>query len=152
LKLEVKSVALLDFIKNRNTSQQQSVANKSQEQKPETAKEMYAREASRDDTNRKPVNEIPEADKAAAKAAGERLDKATQHLRENAPSQPGDSGGSREAVRQNMTGQDKTVPALSPTSAQTGQPATEKPPSKEPQTPEKGRAQTMPRPRPSWER
>jgi len=39
-------MALLDFIKNRQT-QQQSVT-KSQQPKPETAKEMYTREAAQE--------------------------------------------------------------------------------------------------------
>ena len=38
-------MAFLDFMKNRNAAQQQSVANKPQEQKPETAKEMHTRQA-----------------------------------------------------------------------------------------------------------
>jgi hypothetical protein len=58
-----------------------------------------------------------------------------------------------------MASQDKTTPALSPTSAQAGQPATEKnaPASSNEsaktldKTPARA-PQTMPRPRPSWER
>jgi hypothetical protein len=40
-------MAMLDWIKNRNASQQQSAAEKSPDAKPENAKQMYTREAAR---------------------------------------------------------------------------------------------------------
>lgn len=153
-------MALLDFINNRNATQQQP-ANKSQEQKPETAKEMYTRQAGQDRANEKPLHQMPPNEQAKLESIKATLEKATQHRDHGAHtpgSAQGDSAGNREAVRQNMTGQDKTAPALSPTSVQVGQttgkdaqaPSNESPT----KTPDKtdGRAQTMPRPRPSWER
>jgi hypothetical protein len=155
-------MAFLDFIKNRNASQQQSVANKSQEQKPETAKEMYSRQAAQERADRKPVEQIPQADKAAAKSVGERIDKATQHLREQRPAQssPGDSASSPEPMRQNMMNQDKAAPALTPTSAQAGTPAVDKAapeaskgaPAKTQEKPAQRAPQSVPRRPPSWER
>jgi hypothetical protein len=63
-------------------------------------------------------------------------------------------------MRQNMTGQDKAAPALTPTSAQAGQPSTEKKvpspsnnaPAKAPQKDGARSPQTVPRRPPSWER
>jgi hypothetical protein len=69
-----------------------------------------------------------------------------------------DATGHREALPQNMMGQDKTAPALSPTDARTGRTAegNAPAPSNETQarTPERSasRPQTLARPRPSWER
>jgi hypothetical protein len=148
---------LLDYIKNRNASKQQSVAEKPQEQKPETAKEMYTREAAQEKANQNPIDRMPLDQQAKVEAVKGTLERATQHIEKsaNAPtSVPADNADNREAMRQNMTGQDKAAPALSPTSAQAGQPVTEKAPSKEPptKTQDQGRAQSLPRPRPSWER
>jgi len=154
-------MALLDFIKNRNASQQPSVAQKVSEQKPETAKEMYSRQAGQEKAAQKPLDQLPPDQQARAKAIGATLEKATQHVERIphiSPAGPGDNTGNQEALRQNQTGQDKTAPALSPTDAQTGRTAegNAPAPSKEApaKTPEKpaGRTQTLPRPRPSWER
>jgi hypothetical protein len=145
-------MALLDFIRNRNTSPQQAVANKPQEQKPETAKEMYARQAAQEKASQKTIADMPPAQRARMDAIKAELQKASQHIDGQAKAQPKmDTGGSREALRQNMTGQDKTAPALSPTSAQAGKPETEKTPAKETPKPTP-RPQTLPRPRPSGER
>ena len=144
-------MAFLDFIKYGNATQQ-TAANQSQ--KPETAKEMYTRQAAQEKPALKPLDQLPADQRAQVDAIKARLEKATQHIDKGAQAPaPADAGGSREAVRQNMTGQDKTAPALSPTSAQAGQPATEKSPqAKEPQEKAPARPQTLPRPRPSWER
>jgi hypothetical protein len=154
----------LDFIsKNRQTFQQEPVAKKTQEQKPDTAKEMYTRQSAQEKVNQKPREQLPQEQKAELAEVKARLEKATQHIGQNAPASspsPPDSASTPQPMRQNMTGQDKAAPALSPTSAQAGQPATEKnapEPSNESQakTPEKaaGRTQqTLPRPRASWER
>ena len=153
-------MALLDFIQNRNASQQRSVADKPQTPKPQTAKEMYSRQAAQQPANQKPMEQMPADQKAKVDAIKERLEKATQHIDKTAqsPAAPTDSMGNREALRQNMTGQGKTAPALSPTDARAGRAVEGNAPeqsSKSPaKTPEKSasRPQTLPRPRPSWER
>ena len=48
-------MAFLDWIKNGNAAPQQSVANKFQEQKPETAKEMYSRQDAQERAAAKPI-------------------------------------------------------------------------------------------------
>ena len=148
-------MAFLDFIKNR----QQPGAEQSQQQKPETAKEMYTRQAEQERAGQKPVQQLPDSEKSQARELGARLDKATQHLRQDAaPQTPAraDSTGSREPMRQKMMAQDEHAPALSPTSAQRGQTANEKSPSPatSEKTPEQSqqRPQTIARPTPSWER
>jgi hypothetical protein len=157
-------MALLDFMKDRKAGQQQAVANKSQEQKPQTAKEMYTQQDTQEKTNRRPArDDMPPDQQAKVETIKATLEKATQHADKSAQSPsptPADDTGSREALRQNMTGQDKAVPALSPTSAQAGQPATEKnTPGPSNETPAKTQEKqsgpvppTLPRPRPSWER
>jgi len=154
-------MALLDFMNKRKAAQQQSVANKSQEPKPETAKEMYTRQAGQEQTAR-PLDRMPPDQQAKVEGIKASLQKATQHIDKSAHSPsaaPADGNGSREAMRQNMTGQDKTAPALSPTSAQSGTTAEKNTPGQLNETPAKtqekapGRAQqTVPRPKPSWER
>jgi hypothetical protein len=119
---------------------------------------MYTREAAQEKANQTPVDRMPEEQRAKAREVAARLDKATSHnenLAKTPTPAPADAMGNREAMRQNMTGQDKTAPAMSPTSAQSGQPATEKDHSQQQEkAPGKqaGRSQTLPRPRPSWER
>jgi len=121
-------MALLDFIKNRQASEKTPAAGTPQQQrsdstKPQTAKEMYTREAANEKTSRNPVERMPEDQRAKAQEIGARLDNATNHLNQNAqtPSPaPADSASSPEASRQNMTNQDKAAPDLSPTSMQAG--------------------------------
>ncbi len=62
---------------------------------------------------------MPPDQQAKVEAIKARLEKATQHINKdaNTPSSAAPSDGNREAVRQNQTAQDKTAPALSPTSA-----------------------------------
>ena len=154
-------MGLLAWIRNRSAAQQQSVANKSQEHRPENAKRMYAREAAQEKANLTPRDRMPAGQQAKVDKIKATLERATRHIDRNgqthSPTQV-EANDSREAVRQNMTAQDKVAPALSPTSAQHGKTAQEKPStlSQEPpaKTPEKPRPgpQTLPRPRPSWER
>jgi len=154
-------MAFLDFIKNRD-GQRPAAEQQSQQQKPENAKEAHILKDAQDKAALKPVQQLPEAEKSQARDLGARLDKATQHIQQNAPVQtpaPTDSTSSPEPMRQNMTGQDKTAPDLSPTSAQMGQVGHEK----EAAAPSQGEAgktqqpgqqtsQTMARRPPSWER
>jgi hypothetical protein len=113
---------------------------------------MYTQEAANDKANRPRIERMPENQISKAREIGARLDAATRHLSQSAPSPsaaPADGATSPEPSRQNMMNQDKAAPALSPTSMQTGKTAPEKPLEK---TPEKSRPETLPRPRPSWER
>jgi|SRR5580658_6356126 hypothetical protein len=140
-------MALLDFMKNRNASQQQPVADKSQDLKLETAKEMYSREAAREKAAERPIT--PEI-KAQADRVMATIDKASQYLQpQSAPAAP--DGGTNAAQLQKQDHQEKARAALSPTdsaagktAAQDKEKAQEKPVSRSPQT--------VPRPRPSWER
>lgn len=139
-------MALLDFIK-RNAPQQQSVANKSQEQKPETAKEMYTREAVQEKAEQRPIT--PEV-KAQADRATAAMEKATQHVTPNSTPAPAE-GGTNNAQLQKQSHQDKAQSSMSPTdgaagitAAQEKQPAPEKT-THRPQ-------QTVARRPPSWER
>jgi hypothetical protein len=148
-------MAFLDFIKNRQASEPQPAAQKSQEQKPdaakpETAKEMYTREAAQEKANR--IAPTPDQ-KQRAQKIGEVLNKATQHRDQAAPARPDapDEGGTNDAQIQKQNQQGKTQEALSPTDdargqtvAQEQQPAPEK-------TTERAQ-QTVARRPPSWER
>jgi hypothetical protein len=144
-------MAFLDFMKNR-TQAQQPVSQTAQTQKPETAKPMYAQEEVNDKATRPRVERMSKDQLSKAQEIGARFEAATKHLNQNVPSPPAgpaDGATSPEPSRQNMMNQDKTAPALSPTSMQAGKTAPEKPAEK---TPEKGRPDTLPRPKPSWER
>lgn len=113
-------MAILDFLKNHQASQQQPVAEKSQEQKPETAKQMYGRQAAQEKAHQKPMSEMPPDQKAKVEAIKEKLESSTQQTERNDKplSHPSkDSGEGPEAARQKLNAQDKTAPALSPTSA-----------------------------------
>ena len=142
-------MAFLDFLKNRQAAQQQPVANKPQ---AETAKQMYTREAARETTN--PVDRLPAGEKVKVDRIKAVMEKATRHVDRNSlKPMPPDVAGTQEAMRHTMT--DKAAPALSPTSMQAGQreqgtPEAPKTPAKTPEKPV--RPQTVPRPRPSWER
>jgi len=145
-----------DWIPNRG---QQHVAEKPKAQKPQNAKQMYARQDGQEQANRTPLDRMPPEQRAQVDAIKAKLEKATQHIDGNAqrPSPASsDSDGGREAARQNMAGQEKTAPALSPTSVQAGKTAQEKPTSPSQETPRtdkrQSRPQTVPRPKPSWER
>jgi hypothetical protein len=82
-------------------------------------------------------------------------------MRESHPEQPSaaDSTGGREAMRQNMSNQDKAAPSLSPTSNQAGMTATKdaaarsnETPAKAPEKTPQRAPQTVQRRPPSWER
>jgi hypothetical protein len=154
-------MALLDFIKNRD-GQRPAAEQQSQQQKPENAKEWHNRRDAELTAAQKPIREISEVDQSKARELGARLDKATQEIQQNAPAStpaPADSTSSPEPMRQNMTGQEKSAPDLSPTSAQLGQTANEKAAAAPPQPeaektqqpgPQAGQSKTQ-RP-PTWER
>jgi hypothetical protein len=120
---------------------------------------MYTRQAAQDRAAQQPMDRMPPEQLAKVEAIKARLESATRHISpaESQAPNPADNSGSREAMRQNMTGQEKAAPALSPTSAQAGVTAQKSGPPPEERaakTPERPsvRQQTLPRPRPSWER
>lgn len=116
--------------------------------RPENAKQMYTRQAATEKTP--PVEQIPDKDKGAAKAIGERIDRMTQHLRNqlSEPSGQAGSGESPAAARQNMTGQETPQAALSPTDGRAG---TIDGQAKQPEQAKPSVKKTLPRPAPSWE-
>jgi hypothetical protein len=74
-------MAFLDFIKNR----QQASQEQSSQPKPETAREMYAREAQQERSNAKPVDQDMKPEQRAVMGEVQaKMRGATQHLNENA--------------------------------------------------------------------
>jgi len=141
-------MALLDFIKNRQESQQHSAAQTTQEQKPETAKEMYTRQDAQEKTASKSIT--PEI-KAQADRAMTTMNKASEHVQSPAKRTAPETGSAPQAQLQNQSRQDKSQEALSPTDGTAGKTAVqgkEKTPEKAPQRAQ----QTVPRTAPSWER
>ena len=123
-------MAFLDFIKNRQ-EQQPVGEQQSQQQQPETAKQMYSREAVEAKAAEKPVAQIPESDKASARDIGSRVEQYSQDRAGNAftgAPAPADSSAAPQAMRQDANGQDKSAPALSPTDGQVAKTALEKAP------------------------
>jgi hypothetical protein len=143
-------MALLDFLKNRNQTQH-PVAQTAQRPKPETAKQMYTREAAVEKATQGRVAALPDAQRARALGVGALINKATQHMHESRAqsAQPGDGMDNQAAMRQNMTGQERHSEALSPTGGHMGKTANERRPMN---TPSQGREKTLPRTSPSWER
>ena len=140
-------MALLDFIKNRNAAQQQSVANRPQEQNSETAKEMHTRQAAQEKAAERPIT--PEI-KAQADRAMATINKASEHLQpQPAPAAP--DGGSPAAHLQKQNHQENAQPALSPTDGAAGKTAAQDK-EKAPEKPVSRTPQTVQRRPPSWER
>jgi hypothetical protein len=141
-------MAFLDFIRNRN--RQQSVAQTSQERKPETAKAMYTRQAMEEKANRVAPTQDQEA---RARKIGEEFRKATQHSEQpvRPPSNGPNDDTNRAAQRDKQNRQDKTQEALSPTDGTAGKTASQEKPAPPDMTPPRN-PPTLPRPRPSWER
>jgi hypothetical protein len=147
-------MGLLDFIKNRQSQQQPATA----QPKPETAKEMYTREASQEQVAAKPLDRIPSDQMAKVDGIKADLQRATQGGSPGAPSvspTQADATANPQPMAQMSMNQDTAAPALSPTSAQAGARMHEQdsPASADPK-PEKSqdRAQTIARRPPSWER
>jgi len=148
-------MALLDFLKKR---QQQTAQPKTQ---PETAKQMYTREAAQQ-TKRSSVEQMPPEQLQKVNEIRARIEKATRHAGQESPARPAshaDAPVTQEAMRQNMTAQDKSAPAMSPTSAQAGMtsvgngtPVRPAPTPKAQQKAAQKPAQTIARRPPSWER
>jgi len=151
-------MAFLDFIKNRG-EQRPASEQQSQQAKPETAREMYSREATQEKQSAPRVATMPDADKSQAKDLGARIDAATQNIQPDTPPptpEPGGTAARPEPMRQNMDGQDVTAPSLSPTSGQVGAPSTEQDVAankqESPTQEQSARPKTMARTAPSWER
>ena len=146
-------MSFLSWIKERNAAPQQQPVAQTQQQKPENAKAMYAREAEQEKANLKPIDQMPPEQQTKLDKIKEKLEKAKPDIGQNAPTPSlADAGSTPEASRQNMTGQDRTAPALSPTNAHAGQPQTDKEKSPSTQPEKKAEHKTLPRPQPSWER
>jgi hypothetical protein len=155
---EVTVMAFLDFVKSRQQSQPPE---QSQPSKPETAKEMYSREASQSTASAKSMQQMPPEQQAKVAEISGKLQQATQHMGQaEAPAvAPQDSTASPQPMAQKMTSQDKAAPSLSPTSMQVGARSTEQdaPASSEPSSKTESKSaqqtqKTMARPSPSWER
>ena len=138
-------MALLDFIKNRQT---QPPAPKTQ---PETAKAMYAREASQEKASQPSPASLSPDQQAKVKEVQATMQKASHSLGQTSPSaSPTEGTANPQPMVQRATNQDKAAPALSPTSAQAGVRSHEQ--EKPSPSPAKTPGKTMPRPPPSWER
>jgi hypothetical protein len=115
-------MAFLDFMKERAQGQQ-PVAQTSQEQKPETAKQMYSREGAQEQATQKPVERMPEPAKQeavdAARPAAKLMEQATSHESKTQDA-PGGHADGKEALMHNQSGQEKSQEAMSPTDSHRG--------------------------------
>ena len=145
-------MAFLDFIKNR----QQQSTEQSTQPKPETAREMYARETAVQQATAKPLSQISPEQQSKVVEAQTLYSRGTREAGQTTPaptSLPEDGATSPQPMRQNMISQDKATPNLSPTSAQSGARTQDvEGPSAPAATPAKSQQQTIARPTPSWER
>ena len=140
-------MALLDFIKNRQIPQQSSAP----EAKPETAKEMYARESVQQKASEKSPASLPPDQQAKVREVQATVHQATQSPDQSpSPASPSEGATNPQPMAQMATNQDKAAPALSPTTAQAGTRSHEH----ENASPSPARTpeRTVPRPPPSWER
>lgn len=140
-------MAFLDFIKNRMAKGRQADAPKPQQSKPETAKQMYTREAAAESAAVKPIS--PEIKAQAARVMAT-MDKASQHAPHPSPRIAPETAGSPAAQLQNQHGQGKTQTALSPTDGAAGKTVTQD--QVRPLETPKHAQQTVARRPPSWER
>lgn len=137
-------MAFLDFLKQRQAERQQTQATKPQ---PETAKQMYTREAARDNAAIKPVT--PELRAQAARVMSA-MDKASYHMQASSAQTAPATAGNPAAQVQNQHGQDRTQAALSPTDGVAGKTVTQD--RVKPLETPKPKQQTVPRRPPSMER
>lgn len=107
---------------------QQNVA-KAASEKPENTKQQSHRQHTQGNAGNKAFDQLPEEQRKQVDEVKARLEQATKHLSHDASAStpsPSDGANSPEAMRQKMSGQEKTAPDLSPTSMQKGQAAGEK--------------------------
>ena len=100
-------MAFLDFIKNRQSAQQQSA--------PQTAQEQSAPTPKVEGLSSEARSQAVEA----ARPTADLMQKATQH-RSEAPDAQSDRDGGREALRHNQSSPEKTQEAMSPTDSSKG--------------------------------
>jgi hypothetical protein len=137
-------MGFIDWIKNRNAAREQP--QKTQERKPETAKEMYAREAVQEKAAERLIT--PEI-KAQAEQAASAIRETGQRPSESAPAVP-ETGSSPIAQLQKQDGQENIQTALSPTDGTAGKMPSQERGKKPEKTVE--RPKTIPRTPPSWDR
>ena len=142
-------MALLDFIKNRQTQQQSSAP----EAKPETAKEMYARGSVQQKASEKSPASLSPDQQARVREVQATMSQATQSPEQTpSPASPSEGATNPQPMAQMATNQDKAAPALSPTTAQTGTRSHEHEHENASPSPARTPERTVPRPPPSWER
>lgn len=148
-------MALLDFIKDRG-AQTLAAEPQSQQQQPETAKQMYTRQAAQEQAAAKP-SELVRPDQQARLAEAQGLyNKGTQEMTQSAPAAtpaPQEGTANPQPMRQQMMGQERAAPDLSPTSAQASARAQDVEGQSGPaNAPAQSQQRTIARPEPSWER
>ena len=145
-------MAFLDFISNRDG--QQPVAEQPSQKQPETAKQMYTRQAE-EQAAAKPSELVTRGQQERLAEAQALYSKGTQEPPSpTPPPAPAPAGGTAnpQPMQQQMMGQETVAPDLSPTSAQASARAQDvEGPSAPASTPAKSQ-QTVARPTPSWER
>jgi hypothetical protein len=125
--LGVFSMPFLDFIKNRG----QAVSAPANEQSgpgPETAKQMYTREAAQAKETTRPISEMSRESLAEVQSIGAGMKPTPTEPDPQAPPPaaptsapaPSDGADNQQPMKQVSMAQDKTAPALSPSSAQMG--------------------------------
>jgi len=148
-------MAFLDFIKNRD-GQRSAGEQSSQQQQPETAKQMYARQATEEQGTPR-FSELVQPRQQERLAEAQALyNKGTQEPPAPAlPPAPTPAGGAAnpQPMQQPMMGQETVAPDMSPTSAQASARSQDvEGPSTSAPAPAKSQQQTMARLAPSWER
>jgi len=138
-------MAFLDFIKNRGS---QAPAAESQPQ-PETAKQMYTRQAAEEQAAPRPSEMVRPGQQAKAAEAQALFDKATQAPQSpTPPPTPAPEGAANpQPMQQQGIGQERAAPEMSPTSSLASARAQEVDgPSAPSPTPAKSQQQTVVRP------
>jgi len=144
-------MALLDFIKNRN----QPSAEPAEQPKQETAKQMYTRQATEEQTAAKPAEYVRPDQQGRLAEAQALYSKGAQEVPQTTPSAtPAPEGTANpQPMKQQLSGQETVAPDLSPTSAQASARAQDvEGPTAPASTPAKSQQQTVARSAPSWER
>lgn len=146
-------MALLDFIRNREG--QRPAGEQLSPQQPETAKQMYTRQAGAEQAAAKP-SDLVRADQQARLAEAQSLyEKGTQGTPSATPSPTSAPAGAEnpQPMQQQGVGQERVAPEMSPTSGLASSRAQDVDGSSAPASiPAKSQQQTIARPAPSWER
>ena len=147
-------MAFLDFIQ-KHDGQRPAAEQQSHQQKPGVSQDITAK-ASQEQAAAEP-SELVRPDQQARLAEAQALySKGTREMPQTTPAPtpaPAEGTTNPQPMRQQMTGQERISPDLSPTSAQASARAedVERPSAPAP-TPAKSQQQTVARPAPSWER